>query len=156
MRQVSVHPLAPRHPPPPPCDMLTAHPDPNAYTVVATYSEAMQPNSRRQRRSGAASLTDRVTEQERPTTSVSIHEQTKQQPTQAHANIGRQAEQLQWNRDDADGDEDELWALVTGKKLTGKKAVMYVGNLKIGANEVLNTSSGDVKNSLYSTNDSQL
>ena len=61
-------------------DTLTAHADPNAYTVteVATYSEATQSNpERQQRRSGADPLTDRVTEQKRPTTSVSTHEQSK-------------------------------------------------------------------------------
>ena len=61
-------------------DTLTAHADPNAYTVteVATYSEATQSNpERQQRRSGADPLTDRVTEQKRQTTSVSTHEQSK-------------------------------------------------------------------------------
>ena len=34
-----------------------------------------------------------------------------------------------------DEDDDELWTLVAGSKPTGKKAVVYVGNLKIGAKE---------------------
>ena len=90
-------------------------------------------------RSGADPLTDRVTEEKRPNTSVSTREQSKKHPTHAQANICRRAEQPQWNRDDADEDEDDqLWTLVAGKKPTGKKAVIYVGNLKVGAkaNEV--------------------
>ena len=121
-------------------DTLTAHADPNEYTVteVATYSEATQSNpERQQRRSGAGSLTDRVTEQKPPTTSVSTHEQSKKHPTHAQANSRRRAEQPQWNGDDEDED-DQLWTLVAGKKPSGKKAVIYVGNLKVGAqgNEV--------------------
>ena len=34
-----------------------------------------------------------------------------------------------------DKDDDELWTLVAGSKPTGKKAVVYVGNLKKGAKE---------------------
>ena len=34
-----------------------------------------------------------------------------------------------------DEDDDELWTLVAGSKPTGKKAVVYVGNLKRGAKE---------------------
>ena len=117
-------------------DTPTAHADPNAYTEAVTYSEATQSNPGRQRRSGADPLTDRITEQKRPTTSVSTDEQSKKHPTHAQANICRRAEQPQWNRDDADEDEDDqLWTLVAGKKPTGKKAVFYVGNLKVGAKD---------------------
>ena len=34
-----------------------------------------------------------------------------------------------------DEDDDELWTLVAGNKPTGKKAVVYIGNLKLGAKE---------------------
>ena len=108
----------------------------NAYTVAATYSEAAQSNPGRQRRSSADPLTDQVTEQKRTTTIVSSHGKTKRHPSRAQANTCRRAEQPQWNTDDGDEDEDDqLWTLVAGKKPTGKKAVIYVGNLKIGAKD---------------------
>ena len=117
-------------------DTLTAHAETNAYTAAATYSEATQSNPRRQRRSSADPLTDQVTEQRRTTPIVSSPEKTKRHPTRAQANTCRRAEQPQWNRDDGDEDEDDqLWTLVAGKKPTGKKAVIYVGNLKIGAKD---------------------
>ena len=34
-----------------------------------------------------------------------------------------------------DEDDDELWTLVVGNKPTGKNAVVYIGNLKLGAKE---------------------
>ena len=117
-------------------DTLTAHGETNAYTAAATYSEATQSNPGRQRRSSADPLTDQVTEQKRTTPIVSGHEKTKRHPTRAQANTCRRAEQPQWNTDDGDEDEDDqLWTLVAGKKPTGKKAVIYVGNLKIGAKD---------------------
>ena len=117
-------------------DTLTAHAETNAYTAAATYSEATQSNPWRQRRSSADPLTDQVTEQKRTTPIVSCHEKTKRHPTRAQANTCRRAEQPQWNTDDGDEDEDDqLWTLVAGKKPTGKKAVIYVGNLKIGAKD---------------------
>ena len=113
-------------------DTLTAHAETNAYTAAATYSEATQSNPGRQRRSSADPLTDQVTEQKRTTPIVSSHEKTQRHPTRAQANTCRRAEQPQWNTDDGDEDEDhQLWTLVAGKKPTGKKAVIYVGNLKI-------------------------
>ena len=117
-------------------DTLTAHAETNAYTAAATYSEATQSNPGRQRRSSADPLTDQVTEQKRTTPIVSSHEKTQRHPTRAQANTCRRAEQPQWNTDDGDEDEDDqLWTLVAGKKPTGKKAVIYVGNLKIGAKD---------------------
>ena len=92
----------------------------------------------RQRRSSADPLTDQVTEQKRTTTIVPGHEKPKRHPTRAQANTCRRAEQPQWNTDDGDEDEDDQlcsWTLVAGKKPTGKKAVIYVGNLKIGAKD---------------------
>ena len=117
-------------------DTLTAHAETNAYTAAATYSEATQSNPGRQRRSSADPLTDQVTEQKRTTPIVSSHEKTQRHPTRAQANTCRRAEQPQWNTDDGDEDEDDqLWTLIAGKKPTGKKAVIYVGNLKIGAKD---------------------
>ena len=130
-------------------DTLAAHADPNAYTEAATHSEATQSNPGRQRKWGADPLTDRVTEQKRPTTSVSGHEQTKRHPTRVQANTCWQTERPQWNTDDGDEDEDDqlsTLAIVAGKYPTGKKAVIYVGNLKIGAkdNEVLRVQQTEV------------
>ena len=117
-------------------DTLTAHAETNAYTAAATFSEATQSNPGRQRRSSADPLTDQVTEQKRTTPIVSSHEKTQRHPTRAQANTCRRAEQPQWNTDDGDEDEDDqLWTLVAGKKPTGKKAVIYLGNLKIGAKD---------------------
>ena len=117
-------------------DTLTAHAETNAYTAAATYSEATQSNPGRQRRSSADPLTDQVTEQKRTTPIVSSHEKRQRHPTRAQANTCRRAEQPQWNTEDGDKDEDDqLWTLVAGKKPTGKKAVIYVGNLKIGAKD---------------------
>ena len=117
-------------------DMLTAHAETNAYTVAATYSEATQSNPGRQRRSSADLLTDQVTEQKRTPTNVSSHEKMKRHPTRTQVNTCRRAEQPQWNTDDGDEDEDgQFWTLVNGKKPMGKKAVIYVGNLKIGAKD---------------------
>ena len=117
-------------------DTLTAHVETNAYTAAATYSEATQSNSGRQRRSSADPLTDQVTEQKLTTPIVFSHEKTQRHPIRAQANTRRRAEQPQWNTDDGDEDEDDqLWTLVAGKKPTGKKAVIYVGNLKIGAKD---------------------
>ena len=117
-------------------DTLTAHAETNAYTAAVTYSEATQSNPGRQRRSSADHLTDQVTEPKRTTTIVSSHEKTQRHPTRAQGNTRRRAEQPQWNTDNGDEDEDDqLWTLVAGKKPTGKKAVIYVGNLKIGAKD---------------------